>query len=253
MTLTPRLKAFAIHLTCSALVAGAAAVFVSQVWYPSPFLRLLGGFEIFLILIAVDVVLGPAITLVIANPAKARKALILDYSVIATVQIAALIYGMHTLGVARPAFITFAKDGFLVVRANDVSAAELAEARFPEYQSIPGGKPVWALALMPTDIEERNKIIVSATSGGRDYWGFPKYYQPMQWKVAAEAAQPLATLKSRLPAGTPLAIDYLPGATSTDEAKLGFLPLIDRTRAIAAIVDRGTGQIVGYAWHSPWP
>lgn len=252
MDLSGRLKAFSIHLACSALVAGAAALFVSQIWYPNPLLRLLGGFEIFLMLIAIDVVLGPTITLIISNPAKSRKALSIDYTVIGAVQIAALLYGMNTLAVARPAYITFAKDGFLVVRANDVSAAEVAEAKFPEFQSLSLGKPRWALAEMPTDLAERNKVITDAVTGGRDYWGYPKYYKPMQWKVAADAAKPLATLRSRLPAGTPLDIQYVPGAKPADESSLVFVPFIDRNRAIAAVLDRQSGEIVGYAWHSPW-
>lgn len=252
MTLSPRLKAFFTHLSCSALVAAAAALFVSQVWYPSPLLRLLGGFEIFLILIAVDVILGPAITLVIADPAKARKRLILDYGVIAAIQITALIYGLHTLAVARPAFVTFAKDGFLVVRANDVSAGELAEARFPQFQSTPWGTPRWALAVVPTNPVERGQIVLQALSGGRDYWSYPKYYVPMQWNVVADAAKPLSALKQRLPAGTSLQIEYRTGIKPVDEAALGFVPFIDRSRAIVAVVDRTSGQIVGYAWHSPW-
>lgn len=252
MALSPRLRAFLIHLGCSTLVAGAAALFVTQVWYPSPLLRLLGGFEIFLILIAVDVVLGPTITLIIANPAKSRLALVIDYAVISTLQVTALIYGMHTLSVARPVFVVFAKDGFLVVRANDVSAAEFAEAKFKEFQSASLGKPVWALAELPADPVQRGRIALDAASTGRDYWSFPKYFTPMNWKVAADAAQPLAELKGRLPANTPLNIDYVSGNAQSDEATLGFLPFIDRTRAIAAVVDRKTGQVVGYAWHSPW-
>ncbi|MDX2218770.1 MAG: TfpX/TfpZ family type IV pilin accessory protein [Burkholderiales bacterium] len=252
MALSPRLRAFSIHLACSALVAGAAALFVSQIWYPSPLLRLLGGFEIFLMLIAIDVVLGPTITLIIAKPGKSRLALSFDYTVIGAVQLAALIYGMNTLAVARPAFITFAKDGFLVVRANDVSPAELAEAKFPEFQSIGIGKPRWALAELPTNLEERNKVILDVAGGGRDYWGFPKYYRPMQWKVAADAAKPLDTLRSRLPAGTVLDINYVAGAQQAEESALGFVPFIDRSRSIAAVLDRRSGEIVGYAWHSPW-
>ena len=65
-----RLYAGAIHLAISLSVAALAAYLVFGIWYPSPYPELSGGRELFLLVIAVDVVIGPLITLVIFNRTK---------------------------------------------------------------------------------------------------------------------------------------------------------------------------------------
>ena len=62
-------------------------------WYPYPYRELSGGRELFALVVAVDVVLGPLITLVIFNPAKTRRHLVMDFTVIGLLQVAALAYG----------------------------------------------------------------------------------------------------------------------------------------------------------------
>lgn len=248
--MSPRLRAFAIHLAISAVVGGASALFVSQVWYPSPLLAIMGGFGIFLILIGIDVILGPAVTLIIVNPGKSKRALLLDYTVVACVQIAALIYGLHTLAIARPSYVVFAKDGFLIVRANDLAPEDFAASGPPPFRSAGLLGPVWAVADLPKEVAERNRMVMQAVSGGREYWSYPKYYRPLDNDVIARAAKPLGELRQKLPAGTPLDVTY--NSSISDESKLGFLPFIGKSQTIAAVIDLPTGRVVGYAWHSPW-
>lgn len=249
---SPRLRAFAIHLAISAAVGSLSALFVSQVWYPSPMLAIMGGFGIFLIIIGIDVILGPTITLIIASPGKSRRALMIDYTVIACLQIAALAYGLNTLGQARPAFVVFAKDGFLIIRVNDLYPEDLRAATLPQYRSVGMLGPVWADSELPKDTSERNQIILQAASGGRDYWSYPKYFKPLDNAVLSRAAKPIDELRKKLPAGVPLNVSWTSGMQASDVSKLGYLPFIGKTQTIAAVVDRPTGQVVGYAWHSPW-
>src|SRR4051812_9236072 len=92
-----RLKASGIHLGVSLCVALCAALLVFAAWYPYPYREISGGRELFMIVTGVDVVLGPLITLTIFNPAKSRRELTLDLSVVAGIQIAALCYGLWTV------------------------------------------------------------------------------------------------------------------------------------------------------------
>ncbi len=68
--MNPRLKAFAIHLAISALIALTVIGLVFFIWYPSPLHTALGVTQIFLILLAVDVVLGPLLTLLVYKAGK---------------------------------------------------------------------------------------------------------------------------------------------------------------------------------------
>ena len=56
-----RLRASAIHLAISLSVATLAALVVFGWWYPYPYRELSGGRELFALVVAVDVVLGPLI------------------------------------------------------------------------------------------------------------------------------------------------------------------------------------------------
>ena len=97
-----RLRASAIHLAISLSIATLAALLVFGWWYPYPYRELSGGRELFTLVVAVDVVLGPLITLVIFNTTKTRRHLAMDFTVIGLLQVAALAYGLWTVFVARP-------------------------------------------------------------------------------------------------------------------------------------------------------
>jgi hypothetical protein len=70
LTSLNRWQAAAFHLALSVLIAAAVLTALLFVWYPQPYFRLAGGAGLMMILIGVDVVLGPAMTLVVFNPAK---------------------------------------------------------------------------------------------------------------------------------------------------------------------------------------
>ena len=72
-----RLRASTIHLAISLLIASLAALLVFGWWYPYPYRELSGGRELFTLVVAVDVVLGPLITLVIFNTTKMRSHLLM--------------------------------------------------------------------------------------------------------------------------------------------------------------------------------
>lgn len=65
-----RYQAFGVHLLASAAVALISAAVVFLVWYPSPLQLATGVTGIFLMLLAVDVIVGPCITLIVFNTAK---------------------------------------------------------------------------------------------------------------------------------------------------------------------------------------
>jgi hypothetical protein len=74
-----RWKASSIHLALSATIAVSVLALMLLLWYAPPFFSALGGYHLLLILLGVDVSLGPLITLIIFNPKKDRKALTFDF------------------------------------------------------------------------------------------------------------------------------------------------------------------------------
>ncbi|WP_430407397.1 hypothetical protein [Hydrogenophaga sp.] len=110
------------------LVAASVAWLVFGVWYPTPFHELTGGRTLFLILMAVDVVCGPVLTLVLFDPAKSRFKWRLDLALIVFTQLTALAYGLNQVAAARPVFVAFEGDRFRLVQALDIDESRLQEA-----------------------------------------------------------------------------------------------------------------------------
>ena len=95
------------HLLLSLLVALASAAVVFGLWYPAPYRQMLQVGHIYLLVLVVDVVCGPLLTLIVASPRKSRRERWLDFSLIGAIQLAALACGMYSVWVARPAVLAF--------------------------------------------------------------------------------------------------------------------------------------------------
>lgn len=247
-----RLKAFSIHLAISAVIAASVIALMLLLWYAPPFFSALGGKHVLLILLGVDVTLGPLFTLIIFNPLKSRKALTFDLSVIAILQTAALIYGMHVVLQARPVFVVFSKDSFDLVTANMLGKEDIAKAKNPDFRSLPLTGPVYVYSEMPTDINARNEVVISAMSG-KDLPEFPQYYMPYEehGAVAGRAAKPVAELEQLNPERR-ADIESLIHASGRAESDLGYLPLRAKYRDQAVLVGKNDGKILGLLEVNPW-
>lgn len=114
--------AFAIHLTLSLLVFSALVIIMLLYWFPGELFFLDGGWQGLKLVAMIDLVLGPALTLVLFKPGKPK--LVLDMSMIALLQIGALAYGFHTTHQQRTVAIVFAERGFNTLSARDKLAAD---------------------------------------------------------------------------------------------------------------------------------
>ncbi len=239
-----RRQAALTHLGLSALVAGTIVVLMLLLWYPSPWFVTAGGGTLLLLIIGVDVVLGPLLTLVVFDPAK--KSLAYDLGVIVMLQVAALIYGVHVMASARPAFIVYLRGGFDVVAAQNVMTQGMAEAKLPEFRSVPFTGPRWAAAQVPDDPAKQLSIAMEAATGGADATAYPKYYVPYA-AAAPEAAargEPLAKLAAKSP-GHAEAVRSLVAASGKPVDALVFLPVRTRLREMAVVLSKSGGSVVG--------
>ena len=117
-----RYQAFSVHFLVSLLVVFNFAFLIFSQRYPEPFFSADGGWSILRIIILVDLVLGPCLTLIIYKPGK--KGLKFDMSAIAVVQLVALIYGGSILYQERPIFLVFSVDRFVLVSADDIEVSK---------------------------------------------------------------------------------------------------------------------------------
>jgi hypothetical protein len=247
-----RWKAAGLHFLICLGVAVLVVTLMLAVWYPSPLFHAMGGDHLVGILIGVDVVIGPLVTLIIFSPGKAGHLIGFDLAVIACLQLTALGYGVYVVAEARPAYIVFARDRFEVTTANDIRDAELAKVTRPEFAAIPWGGPVRVGVEMPKDPGEQMRIIMSAAAGA-DLKTFPQYYVPYaeQAKAAAARARPIALLRAAHPEQK-AEIAAAVAATGLKEDAMGFLPLRARRQDMAVLVDAKDGSVLGYVSVDPW-
>jgi hypothetical protein len=193
-SLVLRIRAAAVHLIVSGLVAVAVALVVFFVWYPGPFREMAGGQGLFLLIVSVDVVLGPLLTLVAFNPAKRRAELRRDLAVIATLQMAALAYGVFTVWEVRPVAIVYETDRYRVISAGEVRTKELPLA-LRQFQRLPWTGP-WELGVRSAaEGAERNEAIFLS------FEGFDTSQRPQFWRpynefsaTAYQRARPVSVL-----------------------------------------------------------
>jgi hypothetical protein len=240
-----RLMASAIHATASLLVAVAAALLVFGLWYPYPYRDISGGRELFLLIVCVDVVLGPLVTLAIFNRKKPWKELRRDLAMVVVLQASALGYGLWSVFVARPVQLVFEVDKFRVVHAINIE---------PEWQKrIPRGLnafPVLGPELMAVrpfkDDSERAFAEFNAVQGAKLAFQ-PEYWQPYADAVPAisKAAKPVPALKARF-VDRATEISAVLAKVGLNESTAVYLPLIGRDANWTAFLDPVTMVPVAY-------
>jgi hypothetical protein len=178
-----RLKAFGLHLFASACALMLVLGGLYAGWYYWPGWYLTAAPRILLMVAGVDLMLGPTLTLIIANPKKPRRTLARDIAVIATVQLAALSYGAVTLWGGRPLYYTYSGDRLETVQASDITAEEAAFAQNQNPAFAPHwySRPRWVWAPLPDNPDDAAKIVSgNVFGGGSDVIDMPRYFKPWQ-------------------------------------------------------------------------
>lgn len=237
-----RWKAASIHLAISLFIAVAVVAAMLLLWYPTPYFYAMGGADLLLLLVGVDVVLGPLITLVIFNTKK--KSLKFDLICVAVVQVVALTYGVSTMFQARPVYTVFNKDRFDVIIAADIAEKERNKGTDPAYKSSPLTGPIVVAMNIPADMKEVQRMITSGT----DTRAFTQYYIPYesQEKNAAAASYSAAQMRRSNPQSAEKMKVFL-AENKFDEGKVGYLPLYTRKLDMTVVVDRESGKILAIA------
>lgn len=243
-----RLQASGIHLGISLAIALFAALLVFVVWYPYPYREISGGRELFLLVITVDVIMGPLMTLAVFNTAKPRKELRLDLCVIGLLQLAALAYGVWTVAVARPVHLVFEVDRFRVVHAIEIESKLLSLA--PEgLRQLPLTGPTLLSVREFKDPKESFDATMAALNGASlgarpDLW---QSYETAKPQVLRQA-KPLAELKTRFPVHVVNIDNALAPALASGRkiSDIGYIPMIGRKTFWTVLIDTKTAEVIAF-------
>ncbi len=138
-------------------------LFAYFTWFPFSY-SLLGGFhKTALMLIFVDIVLGPLLVFIVYK--KDKKYLTFDINVLLSIQLAAFFYGAYALYLKHPAYNVFVNDRFKLVNISFTSPDKI---RYESLKTSFFSKPKMAYTELPTDLNERAQFML-----GVDLFGEP--------------------------------------------------------------------------------
>ena len=171
--MTPRIKFFLVHIITSVIIAFLLTLLVFFIWYPSPLAIAVGVTHIFLMLLVIDVILGPLLGLLVYKEGK--KTLKFDLSVIILIQISALCYGVFSIEQGRPAWLVYNVDRFELVRKNELINTNIQQAQ-PQFQQPSWFKPQYAATEFAKDTQQRNDEMFAEVFSGISIAQRPERY-----------------------------------------------------------------------------
>ena len=239
MNYKARFSAMAVHGVFSIVLLCIALLMVYGIWYPSPLAKAMGVTHIFWLMLTIDLILGPLLTFAVFN--KNKKELKFDLLIIVLVQLAAYLYGLHTVAQGRPVWQVFVVDDIELVRAVDIVDEAKADAAY--HKSL-FKKPQWVSAVYSTDpkLAEQQK---QDEMFGSSLAVHPETYQPLavqseqihkklkpmkelsKYNAAAKINSVMADYKQELLAG------YLPVKGFEED----MISLVDLQMQPVAVVD----------------
>ena len=244
-----KIKAFLIHLAISSAIIGIVFAVIFFFWYPRPYFQANGAWSVIRVLVMVDLVMGPLLTLVLFK--KGKPGLVFDISMVAFVQIAALVYGVQVIFGERPYYLVFAVDRVEVVGKVEVDANKI---KYPDLKIKPNKGPILVFADFPEDKEERNKILFEVVTEGKpDLERRPEYYHPYISNTdrVIQKGKSLSLLVGDNKDSKIKVDRFLKRYNGKLEDYL-FLPMVGKNNDMALIIDNITGLPVDGIAVDPW-
>ena len=197
-------------------------------------------------LLAIDIVLGPLLTLLVAS-SKEKKTLKFDLSIIAVVQLTAYLYGIHSIAVSRPVYIAFDKLRFEVVQADSVVRV-VDKTILPASQSNPLFAPQWVSVRPYKDVAEQNQRTTMEMQQGISPSMRADLYQPINegWSGMLERKHGLEELKQYNSAEQ---VDKELAAYPQADS---FLPMKAPAVDMTVLLDSKHKQVLGIVDLRPW-
>tara|TARA_Y100000816_G_C26105636_1_gene587441 strand:- start:416 stop:1198 length:783 start_codon:yes stop_codon:yes gene_type:complete len=245
LIMSKRLKFFLGHLAISFFIALIIVGVVFFVWYPYPLAKAVGVTHIFLMMLAIDVIVGPLLGLLVYKEGK--KTLKIDLSIIILIQVLALGYGIYSIAQGRPAWLAYYVDRFQLVRKNEVIDEGIDKA-LPQYQQASWLKPQYVGVKFAKNAQTRNDDMFVEVMGGISIAQKPERYVDLS-KVKPQMqkrAEPLDKLNQyNDPKLVENTLTQYPQATA-------FVPLKANAVDMTVLINKEKGEVVKIVDLRPW-
>lgn len=239
-------KATGIHFGLSLLIAAVIAFLVFTAWFPYPYRELAGGSELFMLVIAVDLVCGPLLTFVIYSPTKPKREMFTDITLVVAIQLVALCYGIWTVWQVRPLFVVQEADRLSIISRASLALNELDQLPITLKPNF-FGNPV-IVSLRELTFTEREKVIAEIKAKEHDASEHPSFYVTYDGAKAYANGHSLNDLLRIQPELSKQIDSVKSKSTAKNLEQLRYLYVVGRNYWLAIINSEGVveGYVVNY-------
>lgn len=240
-----RLKFFLSHLFISCIIAVLVMGLIFLLWYPSPLATAVGVSHLFLMMLIIDVIIGPILGFIVYKDGK--KTLKFDLSIVIFIQITALLYGIFSIEQGRPVWLVYNVDRFELIKKNEVIEDHIKEA-LPQYQETSWLKPQLVAAEFAKDANIRSNDMFAEALGGISIAQKPERYVPLekvklQIQQRAQVLSLLSEFNAKEDVNT--IIKKYPQADS-------WVPLKANAVNMVVLINKEKGEVVKIVDLRPW-
>jgi hypothetical protein len=236
---------FFSHLFISLIIALLAMVLVLCIWSPIPLAKAVGVIPIFLMMIVINVIIAPLLSLIVYKEGK--KTLKADLSIIVILQILALGYGVYSIEGGRPVWVAYNVDRFELVRKNEVITDHIEQA-LPQFQDTPWFKPQYVAVKFATDVNQRNDDMFSEVFGGISIAQKPERYVNIN-QAKSQLQQRAKSLKELNHYNDVQQVNYI---LSKHPQANAFVPLKANAVDMVVLINKEKGEVVKIVDLRPW-
>ncbi len=232
-----RFKAFAIHFAISFVIFLIILYFILVQWYPEPLFSTDGGWRVIRIIVGVDLILGPVLTLIVFKSGK--KGLKFDLSMIALVQFLALSWGVWTTYIERPAAIIYTLDFFTPVPAYQLAEQGITAKELKKFGDT------WPIIIY-SDIpkEKQQEALYKAMRAGKPLYLLTEYYTKFSKEQAPVLKENSMNLEKYVGKRPELKKLYQHALTKTAKTNISYLALHSREKWVTVIFDLDEMRII---------
>lgn len=233
------------HLFISLVIALFVMGLVFFIWYPAPLATSVGVKHIFLMMLVIDVIIGPILGFLVYKEGK--KSLKFDLGVIILLQISALLFGIYSIAQGRPAWLVFNVDRFELVRQNEIIDQHINNADI-QFQHAPWFGPEYVSITQSSNFKQRQEDMFLEVLGGISMAQQPERYKLLsfsaqQMKQRAEALKKLEEYNDQIVVKKILA--KYPQANA-------YLPLKANAVDMTVLINKDTAEIIKIVDLRPW-
>ncbi|MFZ6771269.1 TfpX/TfpZ family type IV pilin accessory protein [Undibacterium sp. SXout7W] len=240
-----KFRAFVFHGLISLCVAAVVTLIVTLLWYPTPYDQLCGGLSLLFLVIGVDLILGPLLTFVVFDLKKNKRELIRDLAIVGLLQLIGLLYGMHTVFLARPVAVVFNGKQFDVITQVQIAEDKLFDAT-PDFRRLSlTGPRLLSMRAAKSESERMDLMVLSVT--GQLRGAMPAFWQDYALskdQVVREASS-VDDLYKQYPADTAL-IDEQIAKSGINRSQVIFLPIVSTRNSWTVLLNKDTAEMIGF-------